>query len=66
MNMNMISFSYSVELTCYSASFLYEAMVNRSGFNVDLTNSTDAHAHKHEYSPNDGSKNELNNYFLPR
>ena len=27
-------FFYSIELTYYSTSFLYEAMVNRSDFNV--------------------------------
>ena len=58
--MNMNSFFYSIELTYYSTSFLYEVMVNRSGFNVVLTNSSDAHAYEHECSPN---KNQLNNYF---
>ena len=61
--MNMNSFFYSIELTYYSTSFLYEAMVNRSGFNVVSKNSSDAHEHEHVYSPNDGSKNQLNNYF---
>ena len=42
--MNMNSFFYSIELTYYSTSFLYEVMVNRSGFNVVLTNSSNAHA----------------------
>ena len=59
----MNSFFYSSELTYYSTSFLYEATVNRSGFNVVLTNSSDAHAYEHACSPNDGSKNQLNNYF---
>ena len=39
----MNSFFYSIELTNYSTSFLYEAMVNRSGFNVVSTNNSDAH-----------------------
>ena len=34
-------------------------MVNRSNFNVVLTNSSDAHAYEHSCSPNDGSKNQL-------
>ena len=59
----MYSFFYPIELTYYSTSFLYEAMVNRSGFNVVLTNSSDAHGYEHAYSLNDGSKNQLNNYF---
>ena len=59
----MNSFFYSIELTYYSKSFLYKAMVNRSSFNVVSTNSSDAHAYEHAYSPNDGSKNHLNNYF---
>ena len=61
--MNMNSFFYSIELTYYSTSFLYKAMVNRSGFNVVSTNSSDAHAYEHACSPNDGGKNQLNNYF---
>ena len=61
--MNMNSFFYSIELTYYSTSFLYEAMVNRSGFNVVSTNNSDAHAYEHACSPNDGGKNQLNNYF---
>ena len=61
--MNMNSFFYSIELTYYSTSYLYEAMANRSGFNVVSTNSSDAHAHEHACSPNDGGKNQLNNYF---
>ena len=59
----MISFFYSIELTYYTASFLYEAMVNRSGFNVVSTNSSNAHVFEHVCLPNDGSKNQLNNYF---
>ena len=59
----MNSFFYSIEITYYFTSFLYEAMVNRSGFNAVSTNSSDAHAYEHAYSPNDGSKNQLNNYF---
>ena len=59
----MNSFFYSIELTYYSTSFLYEAMVNRSSLNVVTTNSSDAHAYEHEYSPNDGSKNQLKNHF---
>ena len=38
-------------------------MVNRFGFSVLLTNSSDTHAYKHTFSPNDGSKNLLNNNF---
>ena len=63
--MNMNSFFYSTELTYYSTSFLYEAMVNRSGFNVVLTNSSDAHTYEHACSPNNGSKNQLNNFSIP-
>ena len=59
----MNPFFYSIKLTYYSTSFLYEVMVNRSGFNVVLTNSSDAHAYEHECSPNNGNKNQLNNYF---
>ena len=47
----MNSFFYSIELTYYSTSFLCEAMVNRSGFNVVPTNSSDAHAYEHVCSP---------------
>ena len=61
--MNMNSFFYSIELTYYPTSFLCEAMVNRSGFKVVSTNSNDAHAYDHVRSPNDGSKNQPNNYF---
>ena len=61
----MNSFFYSVELTYYSTSFLYEAMVNISDFNVVSTNSSDVHAYEHACSPNDGSRNQLSNYFLP-
>ena len=59
----MNSFFYSIELTYYPISFLCEAMVNRSGFKVVLTNSNDVHAYEYTCSPNDGSKNQLNNYF---
>ena len=38
-------------------------MVNRSGFNAVSTNGSDARAYEHTCSPNDGSKNQLNNYF---
>ena len=62
----MNSFFYSIELTYYSTSFLCEAMVNRYGFNVVSTNSRDAHAYEHAYSPNDCSRNQLNNYFSTR
>ena len=55
-------FFYSIELTYYSTSFLYEAMVNRSRFNVVSTNRSDAHVYEHACSLNDGSKNQLNNY----
>ena len=64
--MNINSFFYSIELTYYSTSFLCEAMVNRSSFKVVSTNSNDAYAYEHACSPNDGSKNKLNNYFLSR
>ena len=59
----MNCFFYSIELTYYSTSLLCEAMVNRTGFNVGSTNSNDAHAYEHACSPNDGSKNQPNNYF---
>ena len=59
----MTSFFYSIELTYYPTSFLYEAMVNRSGFKVVSANSNDAHAYEHACPTNDGSKNQLNNYF---
>ena len=59
----MNSFYCSIELTYYSTSFLYKAMVNKSGFNIVLTNSNDAHAYEHACSPSNGSKNQLNNYF---
>ena len=61
--MNMNSFFYLSELTYYSTSCLYEAMVNRSGFEVISTNSNDAHAYEYACLPNDGSKNQPNNYF---
>ena len=61
--MNMNSFFYSIELTYYSTSFPYEAMVNRSSFNVVSKNYSDAHVYEHSCSPNDGSKHQLNNYF---
>ena len=38
-------------------------MFNRSDFNVVSTNSNDVHGYEHAYSPNDGSKNQPNNYF---
>ena len=63
--MNMNSFFYSIELTYYSTSFLYKMMVNRSGFNVVSTNNSDVHAYEDVYSTNDGSKNQLNNFFYP-
>ena len=63
--MNMNSFFYSIELTYYSTSFLYKVMINRSGFNVVLTNSSDALVYEHMCSSNDGSKNQRNNYFNP-
>ena len=53
----MISFFYSIELIYYSASFLHEATVKRFGFNVVLTDSSDAHAYEHACSLNDGRKN---------
>ena len=59
----MNSFFYSIELTYYSISFLCKPMVNRFGFNVLSTNSSDAHAYEHECSPSSGSKDQLNNYF---
>ena len=40
-----------------------QAIVNRSGFNAVLTNSSDVHGYEHVCSPNDGSKNQLNNYL---
>ena len=46
----MNSLLYSIELTYYSTSFLCEAMVNRSGFNVVSTNSSNAHAYEHACS----------------
>ena len=58
----MNSFFYSIVLTYYSKPFLCEAMVNRSGVNVVSTNSSDVHEYDHTCSPNDGSKNQLNNY----
>ena len=63
--MNMNSFFYSIKLTYYSTSFLYKAMVNRSGFNVVSTKNSNAHAYEHTFSPNNGSKSELNKFFLP-
>ena len=59
----MNSFFYSIESTYYSTSFLCEAMVSRSGYQVVSTNSNNAHAYEHTCSPNDGSKHQLNNYF---
>ena len=59
----MNSFFYSVELTYYFTSFLYEVMVNRCGFKVVSTNSNDVHAYERACSPNDGSKDQSNNYF---
>ena len=59
----MNPFFYSIELTYYSTSCLYEVMVNRSGFKVVLTNSNVAHAYEHACSPNSGGKNQPNNYF---
>ena len=59
----MNSFFYSTDLTYYSTPFLYKVIVNRSGFYVVSTNSSDAQAYEHECSPNDGSKYQLNNYF---
>ena len=59
----MNSFSYSIELTYYSTSFLCEMMVNRSGFNVLSTNITNVHVYEHTCSPNDGSKNQLSKYL---
>ena len=61
----MNSFFYSIELTYYSTSFLYEVMVNRSSFTVASTNSNDAHTYEHVCSPNDGSKNQLNYFSTP-
>ena len=61
--MNKNSFLYSIELTYHSTSFLCEAMVNRSSFNVVSTNSSDAHAFKHACSPCNGSKSHLNDYL---
>ena len=52
----MNSLFYSIELTYYSTSFLCEAMVNRSGFNVVSTNSSNAHAYEHACSQNNGSE----------
>ena len=63
--MNMISFFYSIELTHYSTSFLSEATVNRSSFNVVSTNSNDAHEYEHMCSPNNGSKINQTIIFLP-
>ena len=57
------SFFYSIELTYYCIFFLSEADVNRSGFNALSTNSSDAHVYEHTCSPNDGSKNQINNFF---
>ena len=39
-------------------------MVNRSGFNVVSTNSSDTHVYELACSPNNGRKNQLNNFFL--
>ena len=64
--MNINSFFYSIKLTYYSTSFLCKAMVNQSGYNVVSTNSSNAHAYEHACSPNNGSKSELNKFFLPR
>ena len=61
--MNINSFFYSIELTYYSTSFLFEVMFNRLGFNI---NSIYAHVYEHMCSPNNDSKNHLNNYFLCR
>ena len=63
--MNINSFFYFIELTYYSTSFLYKAMVNRFVFSVVMTNSSDTHAYKHTFSPNDGSKNQLNYFSTP-
>ena len=50
----MNSFFYSIEFTYYSTSFLCKAIINRSSFNVALTNSSNAHGYQHACSPNDG------------
>ena len=39
-------------------------MVNRSGFNVVSTNSSDADAYEHACSPNDGSKKSTKQLFF--
>ena len=64
-NANKNSFFYSTEITYYSTTFPYEAIVNKSGFNTFLTNSSDAHVYEHTCSPNNGSKNQLKIVFIP-
>ena len=59
----MNSSFYTIKLTYYSTSFICKVTVNRSGFNAVSTNSSDVHVYEHTYSPNDGSKNQLNNYL---
>ena len=58
----MNSFFYSIEFTYYSTSYLCKAIVNRTSFNVALTNSSNAHGYQHACSPNNGCINQLNNY----
>ena len=49
MNINSFFYSRSIELTYYSTSFLYKAMVNRSDFNVVWTNGSDMHMNMRVY-----------------
>ena len=59
----MNPFFYSIESTYHSTSFLCEAIVKSFDFNIVSTYSSDVHAYELMCSPNDGSKNQLNNYF---
>ena len=58
----MNSLFYSIKFPYYSTSFLCKVIVNRSSFNVALTNSSNAYVYQHPCSPNDGCINQLNNY----
>ena len=44
--------------------YICEALVNRSGLNAVSTNSDEKYVYVHACSPNDVSKNQLNNYLL--
>ena len=62
MNTSINFFFYSMnELTILY--LLHKAIVNGSGINAVSTNSNVVHAYEHTYLPNDGSKNQLNNYL---